>query len=268
MNRRSWNTWWLVVSTSNTRCRGQFPRPKNLPCQNLRLYRHPWYLPILFLSNSNRLYHRWSTWQACPWTQSFWRDLRLTSLCMDSTLATSQWSIWSTSWVTLGWTTVSVTCSSLYSKCAALDQEQACRKGFPPTMGNKGCHTTGNMLNNSRQLATMEGCRLLLLLRWPGFHLYPSNLIPWCFWLRCSTSPYFSDSLSTFIPHQQQGGAGPASRVSPLMFPPSGHLSVSPAPQVLFSRIDLSILFAIFPRLPGYQAPRRWPCSPNTSCSR
>merc|ERR1719180_694773 len=29
----------------------------------------------------------------------------------------------------------------------------------------------------------------------------------------------------------QQGGAGPASRVSPLMFPPSGHLSVSPAPQ-------------------------------------
>ena len=39
----------------------------------------------------------------------------------------------------------------------------------------------------------------------------------------------------TFIPHQQQGGAGPASRVSPLMFPPSGHLSVSPAPQVLFS---------------------------------
>merc|ERR1719209_2614597 len=29
----------------------------------------------------------------------------------------------------------------------------------------------------------------------------------------------------------QQSGPGPASRVSPLMFPPSGHLSVSPAPQ-------------------------------------
>merc|ERR1719278_462704 len=94
-------------------------------------------------------------------------------------------------------------------KVRSLGPRAGLPQGLPPN------HQQGQLPNHGQQQAVGNQGGL------------PPPLAPQM--ARVSPVPQQPDPMMLLA--QQQSGPGPASRVSPLMFPPSGHLSVSPAPQ-------------------------------------